>query len=205
MMMHPAYINDESGSVTAVVVLIMALIAFIGFYSMSGSITELNTATNDFLYKKAFYSADGAIEFGAELLEQNIASQSGFELENEDDEFLIFGSGGDGIRIESTSLAFWSKDMDSVAQPSDADRDFCFPASACDPGSDQPHINLSAGGDSAFSKGAGTAIGAGYQGKGKGLAGGGGYIAYNIFSQYIGKRDNTSTIAVQYRHVIGQE
>ncbi len=53
--------------------------------------------------------------------------------------------------------------------------------------------------------GAGLQMLAGYEGKGKGIASGGGQIVYTIFSQHMGRSNSESVVAIQWRHFIGLE
>ncbi len=46
---------------------------------------------------------------------------------------------------------------------------------------------------------------AGYEGKGKGAAGGGAYIEYRLHSQHVGLRNSETKIAILWNHMVGQE
>ncbi len=68
-----------------------------------------------------------------------------------------------------------------------------------------PHTNLSIYGATAFGVGGAIEMAAGYEGKGKGAAGGGVSLLYRIFSQHLGFADSESLVAIQWRHNIGSE
>ena len=68
-----------------------------------------------------------------------------------------------------------------------------------------PHTNIIADGLTSVVAGSGLQMIAGYEGKGKGTAGGGGRIDYSIYSQHIGRSNSESIVAVVWRHFIGLE
>ena len=54
------YKSNEKGSVIGAVLLILVLLSLIGVASVSRSNTELNTASNEIVYKQNIYSAESA-------------------------------------------------------------------------------------------------------------------------------------------------
>jgi hypothetical protein len=90
--------------------------------------------------------------------------------------------------------------------PSDAarslrmDSEFGVPA-----GDNVPHTNLAIFGGTSFGAGGSIQMAAGYEGKGKGAAGGGSVINYQIWSQTFGLNNAQSVIRLGWRHLIGTE
>jgi len=192
-------LNDEQGSMIVLVLVVLALLTLIGLSTVSTTSIELQVSGSDSRHKRAFYTADGAIEVGSELLEQNIGCPAGFTATGVDGEGNPKADIGDNpeTEITVTNLDFW---IDTNAQkPSDANRDFFFEAP--DGGS---HTNLTAGGNTGFSTGSALQMIAGYEGKGKGSAAGGAHIIYDLFAQNIGRKSQ-SMVKIHWLHVIGQE
>ncbi len=150
--------------------------------------TEVQIAGNDRRHKTAFYMADGGGQASIELLEQNIFS-AGFE-DTGGGEFLV------GI-MAGSSLNFYMNVLARPEAPDDINRDVYMPVGYT---VNQPHTNLSMGGDPSLSTGSAIQMAAGYEGKGKGVAGAGGHIIYNVASQ--GSTTNSdAAIVVQWKHI----
>jgi hypothetical protein len=184
--------NNSNGGVTIAALLILAVLTIIGISSISTSNIEVQIATNDKVHKMAFYAADGGTEVGTELLELNIACAGGFasdDLAMTDD-------------ITAVDKDFW---MQNVAPgpfgsfPSDTERDVLINSAG------GTHTNLSIYGATAFGVGGAIEMAAGYEGKGKGAAGGGVSLLYRIFSQHLGLQNSESVVAIEWRHNIGSE
>jgi hypothetical protein len=184
-------VKNSHGSAMVLALMILALLSVIGVSAINTSTMEQGIATNDGLYKIAFYSADGGTEVGHEILEQEIGV-AGFTEVNP-------GAGTVVDNVKVVHVNFYQNT--AATAPSDTNRDVFFPANY----GTGPHTNLTIGGNSVLSTGSGLQMAAGYQSKGKGLGGGGAYIIYNIFSQYVGNRNSQSTVRIHYRHVLGQE
>jgi len=203
-------LDNERGSLVVIAVVILMLLTLIGISITTTTSTELQIAGNEKLQKTAFYEADGGTEVGAEIVEQNlgcVGAPGGFtedvvgdDADESSDTSLAVKVVNQGMWQNEESDAFepWDQDTDS----GDYKRDFYFPDGYT---TDQPHTNVKLGGDTTLSSGAAIQMVAGYEGKGKGAGGGGGYIVYNMYTKRIGVRNSTSTILVQWRHVIGQE
>ncbi len=184
--------NNSNGGVTIAALLILAVLTIIGISSISTSNMEVKIATNDKVHKMAFYAADGGSQLGTELLELNIACASGFA----GDDLAIT----DDITVVDRD--FW---MQAVAPgsvgsfPSDTERDVLINNAA------GTHTNLSIFGATAFGVGGAIEMAAGYEGKGKGAAGGGVSLLYEIHSQHLGLQNSESVVAIEWRHNIGSE
>lgn len=183
------HINNSEGAVTIAALLILAVLTLIGISSISTSNVEVQIATNDKVHKMSFYAADGGSELGTELLELNIACASGFANDN-----LVLNN------VTVVDKDFWMQGSEpAVDYPSDTEHDVQIDAAT------GPHTNLSIFGATGFGVGGAIEMAAGYEGKGKGAAGGGVSILYQIFSQHLGLADSESVVAIEWRHNIGSE
>ena len=181
--------NNSDGWVTVAALLILTILTIIGISSISTSNIEVKIATNDKVHKMAFYAADGGTELGMELLELNIACAAGFANDN-----LVINN------ITVVDKDFWMQgDEPTAPYPSNTERDVQIDAAS------EPHTNLSIFGESAFGVGGAIEMSAGYEGKGKGAAGGGVSLLYEIYSQHLGFANSQSVVAIQWRHNIGSE
>ena len=182
-------INNSDGGVTIAALLILAVLTLIGISSISTSNMEVQMATNDKVHKMTFYGADGGSQLGTELLELNIACAGGFA--------------NDDLQINNVTVAdrdFWMQGDEPVADyPSDNEHDIQI-----DTGSGT-RTNLSIFGAPGFGIGGAIEMAAGYEGKGKGAAGGGVFLLYEIFSQQVGLANSESVVAIEWRHNIGSE
>lgn len=186
--------DNENGSALIFAILILAVLTIIGISSITTSTIEIKIAGNDKVYKTSFYAADGGTEIGREMIEQNLSCPSGFSSEP----LTIFGSSG-SIIVENKTFSY-KEDEPVVDYPSDTVRDLHFPADDT-----QPHTNIVAFGNTRLSTGSALQMSAGYEGKGKGAAGGGAEIIYDVASKHQGRQNSQSRIIINYRHLIGQE
>lgn len=183
-------VNNNEGSALIMALLILVVVTIIGVSSMNTSTIEIKIASNDRLYKTSFYAADGGTEVGRELIEQNIACAVGFQNEPQD-----IGS----VEVVDKDFAF-QENAPTGDYPSDTERDIRWPKNDL-----QPHTNLTVFGNTELSTGSALQMAAGYEGKGKGSAGGGGQIVYNVFSKHQGRQNSNVCIRINYRHLIGNE
>ena len=185
--------SEEQGFVLVTSLMLIALISLAGISAVDISTSEIQTATNDVHHKITFYSAEGGLDVGCEMLEQNICCPTGFTPDE---------AGGDEATISNIrvmELAFWKNS--AALEPSDMSRDLYFPF---DYGAGT-HTNLGIGGSTVQGIGSALQMAAGYEGKGKGAAGGGAYLLYDIHSQHLGRGNSLSEVKIQWRHMIGQE
>lgn len=181
--------NNEKGSTLLLSVLILLLLSVIGIAATNTSTIEILISGNDKAHKMAFHQADGGTEVGIELVEQNI-SAAGFDSS----ELTNLGD----INVINANLYLNSSNSTS-SMASDNNRDAYLPKNYT--GND-PHTNLKIGGNSELSTGSAIQMAAGYEGTGKGTAGGGGGIVYDIRSQYLGMANSKAMIWLQWMHVI---
>jgi hypothetical protein len=186
--------NNSNGGVTIAALLILAVLTIIGISSISTSNIEVQIATNDKVHKMAFYAADGGSELGTELLELNIACASGFAS----DDLPITTD------ITAVDRDFWMQAV-APAAPGDFPSDDDTVRDVLINNAGGTHTNLSIFGVTAFGVGGAIEMAAGYEGKGKGAAGGGVSLLYQIFSQHLGLADSESVVAIEWRHNIGSE
>ena len=198
MQTHATLIRNESGGVLIVVsVMILALVTILGISSTKTSNIESKIAVNDHLHKMAFYGADGGTQTGIQVIEENISCPGGFNNEPTDINNMVRVSNRD----------FYTNPMPNATAaismcPSDTARDVYYPLAYA---SNEPHTNLRFFGRTRYTVGSAIHMAAGYEGRGKSAAAGGGEIVYQNHAQRIGIRNSESHVMVQWRHVIGQE
>jgi hypothetical protein len=183
MMKLQNIVLNERGSAIVIVIMLIALLSFVGIATITFTTTELQTAGNDLRSKIAFYNADGAVEVASELLEQNTNCPNGFSISNIGD-----------VVVED--LDFRQNTVPSA--PSDADRDLYFPAGY----GTGPHTNVNIGGSTGTTQGASIIMASGYEREGKSKAAGGTFKLYDIVSQHEGSLNTVSLIRAQWRHVV---
>ena len=175
----------EDGSILVVVLVMLVLLTGLGIAASTNTETELKIAGNDKFHKIAFYAADGGTEAGIELLEQNIDAR-GFSV----------GTIGTATINDMEFYANEESTTSSDNIPSDTNRDITIPdIGNCD-------VYLKIYGNTELSTGAALQIAAGYEGKGKGVAGGGAYVIYNIRSFSVGASNNQARVGIRWRHMI---
>jgi type IV pilus assembly PilX-like protein len=199
-------VPKEEGFVLITSLVMLAILTLFAAFALNTTKFELQMAGNDKVIKETFFRADGGVQAGIELIEQNLSCPKGFSLS-------IPGS-INGVDIYDNRLAYAIEMSDiagatpSVALgdlPSDTIRAIRIPVEPAIRADNKPHTNLATWGVTKL--GAGTAIQmiAGYEGKGKGTGGGGAYIEYELHSQHYGVVNSEARIASKWRHMIGQE
>jgi Tfp pilus assembly protein PilX len=183
--------NSERGSVLVISMLVLVLLTLIGIAATTTTTIETHIAGNERFHTVAFYEADAGVELAQELLEQNIACPEGFTA-NSSGGALVEGN----IMVDEDSLAFFHNNEASM--PCDTERDAYLPAYY----GDGPHTNLTFGGRTVHSHGSALQMAAGYEGIGKGAAGGGAYVLYDILAQHRGTAQSESLVRAQWRHII---
>jgi hypothetical protein len=192
--------------------MIVVLLTVIGISASTTSTIDIQIAGNEKLYKIAFYAADGGTELAHELLEENICCPTGFSNSIINGEIAI--EGDDDINDSPIPLAFWQNELREEDSPyplkilipdDNIERHVYFPSNYASFDPPEPHTNFTFNGETKLSTGSALQMAAGYEGKGKGTAGAGGYILYDIYSQHKGRGGSESTVTIQWRHMIGQE
>jgi hypothetical protein len=191
-------IDNNRGSALVVALLMLVVLTLIGISATTTTTFELQIAGNDRLYKQAFYAADGATEMGGELIEQNIEDRD-WDF-GADDVTAVSPSNPlarGNVRLESPNPYMNREPMDGI--PSDINRDAVYPRTAIN---SEPHTNIKAVGNTTLSTGSAVQLIAGYEGKGKGAAGGGAWITYDVRAERRDVRDTDVRILLGWRHVL---
>lgn len=198
-------VANERGSALIFAIMILAILTIIGVASTNTSTVESMISGNDTVAKMAFQQADGGSESGIELVEQNIEA-SGFDANDT--------SQIPGIHVNTSHLSFYLNGPPAVdattgvASRAEADidtygdsgtgPDAYLPQNATEA---QPHTSLSVGGQAKLATGAAIQMIAGYEGKGKGSAGGV-HVLYDIWSRRKDVKNSEAVVHLQWRHVI---
>jgi hypothetical protein len=178
--------KNDKGSVLLISVMILFLVTIIGVAATNTSTIEILISGCDKVYKIAFQQADGGTEVGIELVEQNI-NLAGFNTTD-------LANLGD---VNATNAQLYLNGTPD--KPSNSNRDAYLPRNYIGNG---PHTNLTIGGNTSFLSGNALQMAAGYEGQGKGAAGGGAKIIYDIWSQHLGMVNSEGMILLQWMHVI---
>jgi hypothetical protein len=197
-------LNNNRGSALVVALLMLVVLTLIGISATTTTTFELQIAGNDKLYKRAFYAADGATEMGGELIEQNIEDRDWDKVDGSG-QLSAAGTDIDGanpyyrgyVRLESPNPYMNREPMDGM--PSDANRDLVYPKIATN---SDPHTNIKAVGNTTLSTGSAVQLIAGYEGKGKGAAGGGAWITYDVRAERLDVHDTEVRVRLGWRHVL---
>ena len=195
----PKGMNEEGGFVLVGAMLILLLLMLIGISASNTTTMEIHVAASDRMRKEAFAQADGGSQLAIRLVEENLGTPGGFTAITTG----VLNNSNNTVLIADPTL---SEDEGVPAMPSDAARDVAYFPEGYNPAlPDAPHTNITAAGVTSTTEGAGLQMVSGYEGKGKGTAGGGGQILYTIYSEHLGKVGSESLVGVKWRHVIGLE
>ncbi len=185
-------VRGQSGSSLLVAMVILLALAIVGMIALQLSTSEIRIAASDRNYKESFYAADGSMELASELLEQNIASITGFEQstlgENDSPVTIYIGEKKD----------FWTNPRSEATTPSESNRDFFLSG---DGTVIQQRTNVKLGGQPETTRGAAIQMAAGYEGRGKSAAQGGSHLLYRINAQNIGRNNSEAIVRIEWRHV----
>lgn len=210
--MQTTILNNQSGFVLVLSMLILVMLVILGITTTQNSQVGLQIVGNDKINKQNFYRAESGTEAGSRMVEENAACPNGFTsnvaTNTTDTPTILAGSAiinGQVVieRTSSTDLTprdFW-KNETPPATVSDSNRDLYYPTNY----GSAPHTNVVAGGPTSYAAGSAIQMVAGYEGKGKGAAAGGGIINYTIIAQGIGMMNSLSEVEILWRHIIGQE
>lgn len=198
-------IKNEDGFVLITTLMMLVVLMVIGISATTTTTLELQISGNDKVHKETFYQADGGTQLAARLVEESLGTPGGFTALDADSLLVDPVSPNNTILVVDTTLsenADTTRDENSV---SDAARDIAYFPGGYDATNVAPHTNIIADGVTSTTAGAGLQMLAGYEGKGKGVAGGGGQILYTIYSQHVGRAQSEAMVAVEWQHVIGLE
>jgi Tfp pilus assembly protein PilX len=79
MVFHMNITDNQNGFALVVAMLCMAILTFIGMYALNTTNLELQIAGNDKVARQSFYKAEGGIQTGIELTEQNLGVRQVFQ------------------------------------------------------------------------------------------------------------------------------
>jgi len=178
-------INNENGSVLIVALCLLVLLTGLGITATTNTSIELQIAGNEKHHKMAFYAAEGGTETGIELLEQNIDLRG-------------FSSSTIGTATIYTADFYGNEESATESDniPSETNRDAMIPNLG------RGNAYLKVYGDAELSTGNALQIAAGYEGTGKGVAGGGAYLVYKIRSFASGPANSQSLVSLRWLHLI---
>jgi len=163
--------DGQTGSALVIAVIVLAILGAIGIASLDVANLNLFVAANDRDAKEAFFHADSGANLGHELLE---------------------------IALENVNSTFYGSD--ATTWVNDAFNASLFPATFYAQGAMATHIRSGAL-DSGILPGSAMQIGAGYEGVGKGAAGGGTFTNYLIRSHRDGRRNSVAEVDIGWRHI----
>jgi len=191
--------SNQHGSVINVALLILILIFLIGIGLSRMSTTDIKIANNIKRDMMTFYEADAGLDAAGEMIEQNIACITGFNDPDSDGEEIISGY----FTVKNLDFAQNFRNAAFIPSIDSSDADLYYPPGDYVADPTAPHTNIKVGGASRFSKGAAIQMAAGYEGLGKGAAGGGGSIIFDVYSQRIGGNNNSAVHFMQWVHLLG--
>jgi len=197
-------VKNEQGFVLIVSLLMLMVLMIIGIAATNTTIIELQISGNDKVRKETFYQSDGGTQLAARLVEESLGTSGGFTALDTNNILVDPVNPNKTVLIVDTNLSDNSAGRDET-NVSDASRDVAYFPGGYDPTNVDPHTNIIADGVTSTTEGAGLQMLSGYEGEGKGAAGGGSQILYTIYSQHMGRARSESVIGVEWNHVIGLE
>ena len=210
-------IENQRGSALVIALLMLVVLTLIGISATTTTTFEMQIATNDKLFKSAFYAADGATEMCGEVIEQNIEDRDWSNkiargnvavwrrTKNSYDTFVDLADGNlymnrDDDLIPNTT------DEEVSGLPSDDNHDLIYPLTAVNTGSwtltGAAHTSMKVEGNTTLSTGSAVQLIAGYEGKGKGASAGGAWVTYDIRANRNDVRNTQARILLGWRHVL---
>jgi hypothetical protein len=211
-------IDNQKGSVLVVALLILVVLTLIGISATTTTTFELQIATNDKLFKRAFYAADGATEMCGEVIEQNIDERDWnnkitrgnlavWRQTKKEDGTLVDLADGNLYLNRDDDFIPSTTDQTVSGLPSDENYDLIYPLTAVNTSTwtmipDAVRTSMKVVGNTTLSTGSAVQLIAGYEGKGKGASAGGAWITYDIRANRNDVRDTQARILLGWRHVL---
>ena len=210
--------RKEGGFVLVWALLLMVVLLILGVSGIGTSVFESMMTANDALHKQSFFQADGGSNTAAMLIEENVSCPLGF-TPTQGANALILGNVlvegnvnvGTGTRDLYNNQKTFVAATNRAGVPSEDPvsplfRDAYYFWDPADPnGNTLPRTNIKTGGTTDVLPGGPLEMGAGYEGRGKGLPGGGARIDFDTFSQYFNVRQSQGVVEIMWRHIIGFE
>jgi len=188
------FISNQRGSVINIALLILLLLTLLGIGFSRNSVTDIKISGNERLRQTALYAADGGTEAGGRLVEENLGCDSGFTPVLG----LPYAMIDSNIRVDNLTFSDDSSTTADFTNP-----DFYYPGTNAITDSGTTLVDV--GGAAEATPGGALQMVAGYEGKGRGAATGGGVIIFHINSRHIGNSNSEADVTSQWRHVIGLE
>lgn len=206
--------GNSDGFVLVVTLLVLVVLSIIGIAATKTSFLENTIAENDRVQRKSLYQAEAGVTLGSNIIEENINCPVGFDSTgNISDPYtsnsLAVADLEGAIRVYPRStkgLAIYYKDypvLDANCVVTSGDPDIDYPIANIGTGTQE--TSIWAGGGSKMLPGGSLQMAAGYEGKGKGAAGGGTQRDYEIVARHQGLNNAESTVILGWRHIIGSE
>jgi hypothetical protein len=210
-------IDNQRGSALVVALLMLVVLTLIGISATTTTTFELQIATNDKLFKRAFYAADGATEMCGEVIEQNIEERNWNnkitrgnlavwrQTKKEDGTFVDLADGNLYLNRDDDLIPSTTDQTVSVL-PTDENYDLIYPLTGVNTGSwtltGAAHTSMKVVGNTTLSTGSAVQLIAGYEGKGKGASAGGAWITYDVRANRDDVRNTQARILLGWRHVL---
>lgn len=207
-------VKNNDGFVLVVTLLVLVVLSIIGISATRTSFLENTIAENDRLNKKSLYQAEAGVTLGTNIIEENINCPVGFDSTGDVTD-LYTGNSLSVADLEGVvrvyprgtkGLAFYYKPypvLGTNCEVTSGDPDIDYPIANI--GSGTQETSIWAGGGSKMLPGGSLQMAAGYEGKGKGAAGGGTQRDYEIIARQQGLNNAQSTVILGWRHIIGSE
>ena len=182
-------LKNEEGNLMVVVILILAVLSSLGISTSTTSTREVRIAANDQFHQTAFYAAEGGVATGIQLLEENLESRGNMETEI-----------NNNILLNPGNTNFYLNDKTTV-ENNNTDRPTTDNWDAKISNINGNAVHLKMYGTNMLNDGNALQTAAGYEGKGKSMAGGGLAILYDIRSFSSGLRNTRSRVKIKYIHL----
>lgn len=179
-------VNNESGVALIFALMMLLLLTVIGISAMNNTDIETAIARNHKVYKLTFYAADAGNEISKELIEQAIEARG---WKNEIGTTKTVG------QITVYDKDFWLSDDLGTTVPTSSARDADFTIG-------RGSTYLLFGANSELSSGGAVQMAAGYEGVGKGAAGGGAWLIYDVRALHEGVNNGRAQVKGQWLHVL---
>lgn len=213
-----SHIENEDGFILITTLMMLVLLMVVGISATTTTTLELEISGNDRVRKETFYQADGGTQLAARLIEESLGTPGGFTALDTDNVLVDPVNPNNTILIVDTTLSENNNGYDPVTNTSGRRETSVFDDTAVGGGRDlayfpggfdatnaTPHTNIIADGVTSTTAGSGLQMVSGYEGTGKGTAGGGSQILYTIYSQHMGRAQSESIVAAEWKHVVGLE
>ena len=178
-------INNESGVALIFALMMLLLLTVIGISALTNTDLETSIAGNHKAYKMTFYAADAGNEISKELIEQAIDGR----WQNDATGTRPVG------QVTVKEEAFWLKTDLGTTQPDSTNYD-----ATLDFGRGSTYMVF--GANTELSSGGAVQMAAGYEGVGKGAAGGGAQLIYDTRSLHEGVSRGRAQVKGQWRHLL---